>query len=69
MAPEATILIFHITSYGQIVSDTLRFPVSGLSTNNVSARMLSVFFELYCDIEVAMSCVTAFDEYLKPSTS
>ena len=39
MAPEATILIYHLTSYGQIVSDTLHFPVSGLARNNVSSRL------------------------------
>ncbi|XP_037088872.1 uncharacterized protein LOC119109365 [Pollicipes pollicipes] len=34
MAPVATILIYHLTWYGQVISDTLRFPVSGLSRNN-----------------------------------
>lgn len=36
MAPAATVLVYHIGRYGDIITDSLTFPVNGISRNNVS---------------------------------
>lgn len=36
MAPAATILVYNVGRYGDIVADSLTFPVNGISRNNVS---------------------------------
>lgn len=36
MAPVATVLVYHVGRYGDIVADSLTFPVNGISRNNVS---------------------------------
>ncbi len=35
MAPAATIVTYHISRYGDVVADSLTFPVNGISRNNV----------------------------------
>jgi CD109 antigen len=34
MAPVATIVVWHVGQFGQVVADTLTFPVNGISRNN-----------------------------------
>ncbi|XP_014293821.1 CD109 antigen [Halyomorpha halys] len=34
MAPAATVLVYHIGRYGDIITDSLTFPVNGISRNN-----------------------------------
>jgi len=36
MAPVATVVVYHVGRYGDIVADSLTFPVNGISRNNVS---------------------------------
>lgn len=36
MAPAATILVYHVGKFGDVVADSLTFPVNGISRNNVS---------------------------------
>lgn len=36
MAPAATIVVYHVSKYMEVVTDTLTFPVNGISRNNVS---------------------------------
>lgn len=37
MAPAATILVYHVGKFGDVVADSLTFPVNGISRNNVSS--------------------------------
>jgi hypothetical protein len=39
MAPVATVVVYHVGRYGDIVADSLTFPVNGISRNNVSRGM------------------------------
>jgi hypothetical protein len=39
MAPVATVVVYHVGRYGDIVADSLTFPVNGISRNNVSCSM------------------------------
>jgi len=39
MAPVATVVVYHVGRYGDIVADSLTFPVNGISRNNVSCGM------------------------------
>jgi hypothetical protein len=41
MAPVATVLVYHVGRYGDIVADSLTFPVNGISRNNVSGCAMS----------------------------
>lgn len=36
MAPSATIVIYHVGKFGDVLADSLTFPVNGISRNNVS---------------------------------
>jgi len=36
MAPAATIVVYHVSKYIEVVADSLTFPVNGISRNNVS---------------------------------
>jgi len=36
MAPAATIVVYHVSKYNEVVADSLTFPVNGISRNNVS---------------------------------
>lgn len=36
MAPAATIVVYHVSKYAEVVADALTFPVNGISRNNVS---------------------------------
>lgn len=36
MAPTATIVVYDIAREGEVVADSLTFPVDGISRNNVS---------------------------------
>lgn len=38
MAPAATILVYHVGKFGDVVADSLTFPVNGISRNNVSLK-------------------------------
>ena len=38
MAPVATVLVYQVGRYGDIVTDSLTFPVNGISRNNVSFK-------------------------------
>jgi len=40
MAPVATVVVYHVGRYGDIVADSLTFPVNGISRNNVSNRVV-----------------------------
>lgn len=35
MAPAATIVVYQVGRYGDVVADSLTFPVNGISRNNV----------------------------------
>lgn len=35
MAPSATILVYHVGKFGDVIADSLTFPVNGISRNNV----------------------------------
>jgi len=35
MAPAATIVVYHVSKYMEVVTDALTYPVNGLSRNNV----------------------------------
>lgn len=35
MAPAATIMVYHVSKYMEVVADSLTFPVNGISRNNV----------------------------------
>lgn len=37
MAPAATIVVYHVGKFGDVVADSLTFPVNGISRNNVSS--------------------------------
>ncbi len=37
MAPSATIVVYHVGKFGDVLADSLTFPVNGISRNNVSA--------------------------------
>jgi hypothetical protein len=39
MAPVATVVVYHVGRYGDIVADSLTFPVNGISRNNVSCSV------------------------------
>jgi hypothetical protein len=41
MAPVATVVVYHVGRYGDIVADSLTFPVNGISRNNVSGHATS----------------------------
>lgn len=41
MAPTATVVIYSVAREGEVVVDSLTFPVNGISTNNVN---LSLYF-------------------------
>lgn len=36
MAPSATIVVYHVGRSGDVIADSLTFPVNGISRNNVS---------------------------------
>lgn len=36
MAPSATIVVYHVGKFGDILADSLTFPVNGIARNNVS---------------------------------
>ncbi|RZF39262.1 hypothetical protein LSTR_LSTR016933 [Laodelphax striatellus] len=38
MAPVATIVVYSIERFGDVIADSLTFPVNGISRNNVSSR-------------------------------
>jgi hypothetical protein len=40
MAPVATVLVYHVGRYADIVADSLTFPVNGISRNNVSCSLI-----------------------------
>jgi len=46
MAPAATIVVYHVGKFGDVVADSLTFPVNGISRNNVSYYE-NVFIVLY----------------------
>ena len=46
MAPVATVVVYHVGRYGDIVADSLTFPVNGISRNNVSCSMS------WCELEM-----------------
>jgi hypothetical protein len=46
MAPVATVVVFHVGRYGDIVADSLTFPVNGISRNNVSSCAVCEAWEL-----------------------
>ena len=35
MAPAATIVVYHVSKYMDVVADSLTYPVNGISRNNV----------------------------------
>lgn len=43
MAPAATIVVWHVTQYGDISADSLTFPINGISRNKVIITLLSRF--------------------------
>lgn len=44
MAPAATILVYHVGKFGDVVADSLTFPVNGISRNNVSFNFYIIHF-------------------------
>lgn len=40
MAPAATIVVYNVERFGEVVADSLTFPVNGISRNNVSNNYL-----------------------------
>lgn len=42
MAPAATIVVYSVGRYGDIVADSLTFPVDGISRNNVSIWLIII---------------------------
>lgn len=49
MAPVATIVVYHIGRYGDIVVDSLTFPVNGISRNNVCSQLFFLYlFDNIC---------------------
>lgn len=36
MAPVATAVVYHVGHHGDVIADSLTFPVNGISRNNVS---------------------------------
>lgn len=40
MAPAATIVVYHVSKYTEVVADSLTYPVNGISRNNVSETRL-----------------------------
>ncbi|KDQ65263.1 Murinoglobulin-1 [Zootermopsis nevadensis] len=46
MAPVATVLVYQVGRYGDIVADSLTFPVNGISRNKVSSCEVSEAYEL-----------------------
>lgn len=51
MAPAATIVVYQVGRYGDVVADSLTFPVNGISRNNVRT-----IFYLLC----SYSCISSF---------
>jgi hypothetical protein len=47
MAPVATVVVYHVGRYGDIVADSLTFPVNGISRNNVSCSMSQYVSEMW----------------------
>jgi len=39
MAPEATVVVYHVAKYGKVVADSLTFPVNGISRNNFTLTL------------------------------
>ncbi|ODM98885.1 hypothetical protein Ocin01_07797 [Orchesella cincta] len=39
MAPAATIVVYHISRYGDVVADSMNFPVNGISRNNFTVEI------------------------------
>lgn len=39
MSPAATVLVYHVTRYGETVADSLTFPVNGISRNNFTVAL------------------------------
>ena len=39
MAPVATIVVYHVAKYGEVVADSLTFPVNGISRNNFTLML------------------------------
>ncbi len=39
MAPVATVVIYHVAKYGEVVADSLTFPVNGISRNNFTLTL------------------------------
>lgn len=39
MAPVATVVVYHVAKYGEVVADSLTFPVNGISRNNFSVTL------------------------------
>lgn len=44
MAPAATIVVYNVERLGEVVADSLTFPVNGISRNNVSNCLLCKMF-------------------------
>lgn len=36
MSPSATIVVYHVGRFGDVLADSITFPVNGISRNNVS---------------------------------
>jgi CD109 antigen len=48
MAPAATIVVYHVTKYMEVVADSMTYPCNGISRNNVILNVLkSYFISLY----------------------
>lgn len=39
MSPSATIVVYHVGRFGDVLADSLTFPVNGISRNNVSTTL------------------------------
>lgn len=45
MSPSATIVVYHVGHFGDVLADSLTFPVNGILRNNVSVGFL--FFRFF----------------------
>jgi hypothetical protein len=39
MAPVSTVVIYHVAKYGEVVANSLTFPVTGISRNNFTLTL------------------------------
>lgn len=50
MAPVATIIVWHLGTYGEVAVDSLTFPVNGISRNKVSYYTSVYFLNSICGV-------------------